>query len=86
MDEIKHLDEKIISIQDAVSGEWCNYEIIVGAILWDTVEKVYALQLMKDECSRCEGTYGKQDKTPSFLYSASTLDHEHSETFTRRDV
>ena len=41
---------------------------------------------MKDECSRCEGTYGKQDKTPSFLYSASTLDHEHSETFTRRDV
>ena len=41
---------------------------------------------MKDECSRCEGTYGKQDKTPSFLYSASTLDHEHSETFTRRDA
>ncbi|KAG2370656.1 hypothetical protein C9374_007569 [Naegleria lovaniensis] len=87
MKEINHLDGEIIEIEDPSTGESRKFQIVVAGFLWDTVEKMYSLQLMKEECSRCEGIYDNQHKTPDCLFGASTIeDPKYVTHFEKRNI
>ncbi|KAG2387387.1 hypothetical protein C9374_001719 [Naegleria lovaniensis] len=74
MNEIKQLNGFTLTVIHPSTGQEIPIRIEVAGFIWDTIEKWFSLQLMKDECSRCLETSSCQHLTPNILYGASLCD------------
>ncbi len=63
MEELNRLNGKIIEIPNNRSGNVMKFKVVPSGFIWDTVERVFSLQLMKSECSRCLNMYENEHLT-----------------------